>query len=83
MKDKEEIHAISTRIHHADWLEVNRIAAKRKMSQAHVIRMLVGVGVECHKDMEALGLIGVVDLVYFVKEAMKLKGKGRQMNLPI
>ena len=80
---KEDLHAISARIPDGDFLEVERIANKRKMSQAQVIRMLVGVGIECHKDMEALGLIGVVDLVYYVKEAMKLKGKGRQMNLPI
>ncbi len=83
MKEKEELQGISARIPHTDWLEVNRIADKRKMSQAQVVRMLVGVGIECHKDMESLGLIGVVDFVYYVKEAMKLKGKGRQLNLPI
>lgn len=80
---KEDLHTISARITGTDFTEVNRIATKRKMSQAQVIRMLVGVGLECHRDMENLGLIGVVDFLYYVKEAMKLKGKGRQMNLPI
>jgi hypothetical protein len=80
---KEELHAVSARIPESDFKEVERIANKRNLSQAHVIRMLVGVGIECHKDMEALGLIGVIDIVYYVKEAMKLGAKGRQMKLPI
>lgn len=83
MKEKEELHAISARILESDFQEIDRIATRRKMSQAHVIRMLVGVGIECHNDMEKLGLIGVVDFVYFVKEALKNQGKGRQLNLPI
>lgn len=83
MKEKEEVHAITARILKSDYEQVQRIAKKRKMSEAHVIRMLIGVGAECHKDMEALGLIGIVDLAYYVKEAIKGQAKGRQLNLPI
>lgn len=83
MKEKEELQNISARVPHSDWLEVNRIAEKRKMSQSQVLRMLVGVGLECHKDMESLGLIGVIDMVYYVKEAIKGQSKGRQLKLPI
>ena len=86
MKKKEEekwMHAISARIPIADHDEIVRISEKRKLTHAQVIRMIVGVGLECHRDMESLGLIGVVDFVYYVKEAMKMKGKGRQLNLPL
>lgn len=83
MKEKEELQNISARVSRSDWLEVNRIAEKRKMSQSQVLRMLVGVGLECHKDMESLGLIGVIDMVYYVKEAIKGQSKGRQLKLPI
>lgn len=86
MKKEEEekyMHSISARIPIADHDEIVRIAEKRKLTHAQVIRMIVGVGLECHRDMESLGLIGVVDFVYYVKEAMKQKGKGRQLNLPI
>lgn len=86
MKKEEEekyMHSISARIPIADHDDIVRIATKRNMTHAQVIRMIVGVGLECHRDMESLGLIGVVDFVYYVKEAMKLKGKGRQLNLPI
>jgi hypothetical protein len=83
MKEKEELQNISARVPHTDWMEVNRIAEKRKMSQSQVLRMLVGVGLECHKDMENLGLIGVIDMVYYVKQAMKAKASGKQMVLPI
>lgn len=76
-------HAISARIPLKDAEEIAKIAIARRMTQADVIRMIVGVGLECHKDMEKIGLIGVVDFFYYVKEAMKLKGKGKQLNLPL
>lgn len=84
-KDEEEkwMHSISARIPLADHDEIVRIAKKRGLTHAQVIRMLIGVGVECHKDMETIGLIGVVDFVHYVKEAVKQRGKGRQLNLPI
>jgi predicted DNA-binding protein len=85
MKEEEEkwMHSISARLPLSDHEEIVRIAKKRGMTQAQVIRMIIGVGLECHRDMENLGLIGVVDFVYYVKEAMKQKGAGRQLNLPL
>lgn len=79
----KELRAISSRLPIEDYEQVKRIATKRKMSEAEVIRMLIGVGIECHKDMENIGLIGVVDLVYYVKESMKNQAKGRQLVLPM
>lgn len=63
--------------------EIVRIATKRKMKESEVARMLLDVGLECHKDLERLGLIGVMDLVYFVKESIKEKAKGKQLKLMI
>jgi len=83
MKEKEELQNISARVPHSDWMEVNRIAEKRKMSQSQVLRMLVGVGLECHRDMERLGLIGIVDMAYYVKEAIRGQSAGKQLVLPM
>lgn len=80
---KEEIRAITARIPAQDYAELERIAAKRDINLTQAIRMLLGVGIECHKDMEKLGLIGVVDFVYYVKEAVKSKSTGKQLKLPI
>lgn len=81
---KNERHAVSARIDVADYAEIQRIAEKRKMTEANVIRMLIGVGIEAHKGMEGIGIIGIVDLAYYVKEAIKTKAStGRQLNLPM
>lgn len=50
--------------------EIERIAIKRDMSQQKVLRMMVDVGLECHKDMEKIGLIRAVDFAYYVKKAL-------------
>lgn len=63
--------------------EIERIAQKRKMSVSQVGRMLLDIGASCHKDMESVGVIGVVDAVYYLKEAIKEKAKGKQLKLPI
>jgi len=64
--------------------EIERISEKRDMSQQKVMRMLMEVGLDCHKDLERLGIIGTMDFAYYVKEAVKAKlatsGK-KQMNL--
>ncbi len=81
---KEELRGVSARLSPADFAEIDRISKKRNMSQAKVIRMLIGVGIEAHKDMEKLGIIGIVDLAYYVKEAIRTKAStGRQLTLPI
>lgn len=80
---KEEVHAITARILKSDYEQVMRISNKRKMSEAQVIRMLIEVGVECHKDMENLGLIGIIDISYYVKEAIKNLSVGKQLPLPL
>lgn len=60
--------------------EITRIAQKRKMKEADVIRMLMQAGAEAHADMEKIGLIGVVDFLYFIREAIKEKSKGKQLS---
>lgn len=80
---KQELHSITARITTADYKEVQRIAVSRKVSEAEVIRILMRVGVEAHKDMERLGLIGIIDLAYYVKEAIKRQSAGKQLPLPM
>lgn len=70
--------------------EVDRIANKRKMSRADVYRMMVDLGLELHRDMEAVGVIAAVDFVYYCRQALREKVAGQsavrvisdQMNLP-
>jgi len=80
---KEETRVMSIRIPVSLLNEADRIAEKRKMTQAEVIRMCLNVGLECHKDMEFLGLIGAVDLVYYVRQSIKKASSGKQLPLPI
>lgn len=64
--------------------EITRIAERRKISKAQVYRMMLDAGVQCHKDMEKVGLIQAVDFIYYVKKAVrdKLASNGsKQMSL--
>ena len=64
--------------------EIERISEKRDMSQQKVMRMMLDLGIDLHKDMERLGVIGAVDFAYFVKEALKdrmAKTGKKQLNL--
>ena len=64
--------------------EVERISIKRDAEKAKVYRMLIDLGIQCHKDMEKVGLIGVVDFTHYVKKALeeKFKKSGpKQLNL--
>jgi len=64
--------------------EIERISEKRDMSQQKVMRMMLDLGIECHKDMERVGIVSAVDFAYFVKEALKDRlatGKNKQLNL--
>jgi hypothetical protein len=75
---------ITTRIPLSITDEIERIAKKRGLSSADVIRMCLDLGVECHKDMEKLGLIGVVDFTYYVTKALRdnlASIKGKQLSL--
>jgi len=80
---EEDKKLVSIRVPVSVAAEIDRIAKKRKMSLSQVGRMLLEIGAECHKDMESIGVIGVVDAVYFLKEAIKEKSKGKQLKLPI
>ncbi len=53
--------------------EIERIALKRDMSQHHIIRMMLELGIDCHKDLERIGLIKAIDFSYYVKHAVKEK----------
>jgi len=80
---KEDTKVISIRIPTRLIDESERIAQKRKMTNAEVMRMCLDIGLQAHKDMESIGIIGVVDLAYYVKEAIKTKvSTGRQLTLP-
>ena len=64
--------------------EIERIAKKRGLTSPQVIRMCLELGVDCHKDMEKLGLIGVVDFSYYVKKVLNDNLgsiKGKQLSL--
>jgi len=51
--------------------EIVRISQKRDISQQKVIRMMIDLGLDCHRDMEKVGLIAAVDFTYYVKQALK------------
>lgn len=53
--------------------EIERISLKRNMSQQQVMRMMIDLGIECHKDMEKLGLVAAVDFAYYVRQALRQK----------
>ena len=65
--------------------EVERIAKKRKRSKADIYRMMITLGIDCHQDLEKIGIIAAVDFAYYVKDAVKKKSKenssGSQMSL--
>lgn len=67
--------------------EVERIAKKRDMTKAQVYRMLLDLGCQMHRDMEAVGVIAAVDFAYFCKTALKEKLdktlRGTQLHLPL
>jgi predicted peroxiredoxin len=64
--------------------EIERISLKRDMSQQKVMRMMIELGLELHRDMEKVGVVAAVDFAYYVKHALKAKlaENGRkQLNL--
>ena len=64
--------------------EIDRISKKRKMKKAAIYRMMLEVGIDCHKDMEKLGIIAAVDFAHYVKTSVskRLKSQGpKQMSL--
>ena len=79
---EQDITVVSVRLPKETMENIHRIMKKRKMKQADVFRMCLGLGLDCHKDMEKLGIVGVVDLVYFLREALKEKAADRNLTLP-
>jgi metal-responsive CopG/Arc/MetJ family transcriptional regulator len=80
---KEETRPISIRIPVRLLEEAEIISQKRRISQADVIRQCLDVGIECHKEMEKLGLIGIVDLVYYARQSLRATSAGKQLHLPL
>ena len=80
---KEECKNIGVRVPLSIVHQMERIAEKRKMTQSEVHRMCLEVGLMAHNDMEKVGLIGVVDMVYYVKQAIASKATGKQLVLPV
>ncbi len=66
---------ISLRIKESQKEEIERISIKRDMLQQEVMRMMLELGIDCHKDMEKVGIISAVDFGYFVKSCLKDKLK--------
>lgn len=68
------------------WMEdeIERISKKRKIPKTQVYRMLLDVGIQCHSDLEKVGLIPAMDFCHYIKTAVKEKishsGK-RQLSL--
>lgn len=65
--------------------QLDRISKKRRMSRLEVIRMMLELGIDCHKDLEKLGIVPVMDFFHFTRKSIKEKGeefsKGKQLNL--
>lgn len=81
--EAQKSKALSVRIPMREWEEIERIAKKRNMSHNKVIGMLLSVGAECHKDMERLGVIGIIDMTYYIREKLKERPAGTQLTLPL
>lgn len=81
---KTETKPMTVRLPIALVNEIERISVKRGIPTSQVARMCLDLGVECHKDMEKVGLIGVVDFAYYVSKALKdnlSSIKGKQLSL--
>lgn len=64
--------------------EIERIAKSRDLSQQKVMRMLIDVGLDCHQEMEKLGVIAAVNFGYYVKESVKRRlsqGGNKQLRI--
>ena len=74
---------ITIQIEEETWEEITRISKKRKISKASLYRMMIELGVDCHKDLERVGIVPVIDFVHFVKKSVKEKSSspGQQLNL--
>lgn len=51
--------------------EIDRVARKRRMNKTQVYKMMIDLGLQCHRDMEKVGIIAAVDFSYFVRKALK------------
>ena len=55
--------------------EIERISQKRNIPKAQVYLMMIDLGIDCHKDLERLGIVQAVDFAHFIKTALKDKLK--------
>jgi hypothetical protein len=53
--------------------EIERISLKRDISQQKIMRMMIDLGLELHRDMEKVGVIQAVDFAYYVKQTIKAR----------
>jgi len=51
--------------------DIDEIKDKRGMSQAQVVRMLIDLGLEVHRDLSRVGIVRLVDMIYRLKTALK------------
>ena len=81
---KQDLSHVGVRIPVPMLNEIERIAKKRDMNNSQVIRMMLDIGLSCHRDMEKVGIIAAVDFAYFVRKSVKEKVAGtgaRQLSL--
>jgi len=71
LKEEEKMKAIHVFLTPEQVAEIDRISVKRKMGKGETLRMLLGVGIDCHKDLESIGVIPIMDYVHFMKKKMK------------
>ena len=57
------------------------IAKKRGIKKSQAYRMLLDLGIDCHRDLEKVGLIKTVDFIGYVKKAVREKVESRQLKL--
>lgn len=68
---REHNVTMNLRISEGFRMEVDRIASKRNMTRAQAARTLLELGLECHKDLESVGVVRFVDMIYELKTALR------------
>lgn len=77
-KEKEQDHApISFRGRKCDISYVKEVAARRRMNESQVYRMLLETGVIAHKEAEKMGIVYISDFIHFVGRTIKEKVKSK------
>lgn len=81
----KKMKLISLMVDEKQWEEIHRISRRRGRTKSDTVRMMVDLGIDCHRDLEKVGLIPLVDFAYYVKltvkERIKENSQGKQLNI--